>query len=65
MPVMVYRACCPGSAMLAVAGYQLRENFTDVDAYVGPVSNAVIITLVLGYLWRVWRFKPPADRSES
>jgi membrane protein DedA with SNARE-associated domain len=52
------------TAMLAVAGYQLRENFTDVDAYVGPVSNAVIITLVLGYLWRVWRFKPPADRSE-
>lgn len=52
------------TAMLAVAGYQLRENFTDVDAYVGPVSNAVIITLVLGYVWRVWRFKPPADRSE-
>ena len=52
------------TAMLAVAGYQLRENFTDVDAYVGPVSNAVIITLVLGYLWRVWRYKPPADRSE-
>lgn len=46
------------TAMLAVAGYQLRENFGDVDRFVGPVSNAVIITLVIGYLWRVWRYKP-------
>ncbi|WP_205480993.1 VTT domain-containing protein [Sphingomonas arenae] len=46
------------TAMLATAGYQLRENFGDVDRFVGPVSNAVIITLVIGYLWRVWRYKP-------
>ena len=46
------------TAMLATAGYQLRENFGEVDKFVGPVSNAVIVTLLLGYLWRVWRYKP-------
>ena len=46
------------TAMLATAGYQLRENFGDVDRFVGPVSNAVIATLVLGYVWRVWRYRP-------
>ena len=50
------------TAMLATAGYQLRQNYGEIDSLIGPVSNAVIITLVLGYLWRVWRFKPPVDR---
>lgn len=50
------------TALLAGAGYQLRENFGEVDSYIGPVSNAIIVTLALGYLWRVWRYKPPAGR---
>jgi membrane protein DedA with SNARE-associated domain len=43
---------------LAFAGYRLREQFTEVDQWLGPVSNAIIVTLALGYLWRVIRYRP-------
>lgn len=46
------------TSALAYAGYQLRENFAEVDDWIGPVSNAVLATMVLGYLWRVIRFQP-------
>jgi membrane protein DedA with SNARE-associated domain len=45
------------TAMLAVAGYKLRENFGEIDQWLGPMSNAIIAVLVIGYLWRVVRFK--------
>lgn len=46
------------TTMLAFAGYRLREEFSEVDAWLGPVSNAILVTLALGYLWRVIRYKP-------
>jgi membrane protein DedA with SNARE-associated domain len=51
------------TAMLAGAGYILRERFHDIDKWLGPISNAIIVILVVGYLWRVVRFKPsrPVD----
>lgn len=47
------------TAMLAYAGFKLRENFTDVDEWLGPISNAILLTLAIGYLWRLWTFRPP------
>jgi membrane protein DedA with SNARE-associated domain len=45
------------TSALAYAGYKLREQFTEVDQWLGPVSNAILVTLVLGYLWRVIRYR--------
>ncbi|MEO7635253.1 MAG: DedA family protein [Sphingomicrobium sp.] len=41
------------TAVLAGAGFKLQENFTGIDEVVGPVSNAILIVLVVGYLWRL------------
>ncbi|GLR48384.1 alkaline phosphatase [Sphingomonas astaxanthinifaciens DSM 22298] len=46
------------TAALAYAGYTLRERFNEVDDWIGPVSNAILATMVLGYLWRVIRYRP-------
>ena len=51
------------TAMLAYAGYKLRENFSEIDEWLGPISNAILATMVVGYLWRLWTFKAPAERS--
>jgi membrane protein DedA with SNARE-associated domain len=42
------------TALLATAGFKLRENFSEVDQYVGTASNAIIAVLVAGYIWRLW-----------
>ena len=42
------------TALLAGAGYKLGENYHDIDAVIGPASNAILALLALGYLWRVW-----------
>jgi membrane protein DedA with SNARE-associated domain len=42
------------TALLATAGFKLRENFSEVDQYVGTASNAIIAVLVAGYFWRLW-----------
>lgn len=47
------------TAMLAFAGYKLRENFGEIDEWLGPVSNAILVTLAAGYLWRLWTYQPP------
>jgi membrane protein DedA with SNARE-associated domain len=46
------------TSALAVAGYKLREQFKEVDVLLGPVSTAIIVTLAVGYLWRVIRYRP-------
>jgi membrane protein DedA with SNARE-associated domain len=43
---------------LAFAGYRLREEFKEVDEWLGPVSTAIIVTLAIGYVWRVIRYRP-------
>jgi membrane protein DedA with SNARE-associated domain len=43
---------------LAVAGYLLGQNYTEVDRYLGPVSTGIIVVLVLWYLFRVITWKP-------
>jgi membrane protein DedA with SNARE-associated domain len=49
------------TTILATAGYRLRENFTDIERVIEPVSNAVLVTLVAAYLWRLLRHK--SDQS--
>ena len=46
------------TTLLAVAGYVLGQNYTEVDKYLGPVSTGVIAVLVLYYLYRVFTWKP-------
>ena len=42
------------TTLLAAAGFKLRENYGDIDQWVGSASNAVLIVLAAGYLWRLW-----------
>jgi len=46
------------SAALAGAGYALGSQFSDVEKILGPLSTVVIALIVIGYLWRIWRWKP-------
>jgi membrane protein DedA with SNARE-associated domain len=45
------------TALLAGVGYKLRENFTEIDQYLGPASNAVLVVLASAYLWRLLTHK--------
>lgn len=42
------------TALLAFAGYQLGSNFEEIDEFLGPISTAIIVTLLLAYVWRLW-----------
>jgi len=42
------------TTILAAAGYKLQENVSDVERMIGPASNAVLLVLLGGYLWRLW-----------
>jgi membrane protein DedA with SNARE-associated domain len=53
------------TALLAGAGFKLGESYDRIDDVIGPASNAVLITLAAGYLWRVWthrNYKPPREK---
>ncbi|HEX6218713.1 MAG TPA: DedA family protein, partial [Sphingomicrobium sp.] len=53
--------------LLATAGYKLQENVGEVEQFIGPVANAVIIVLAAGYVWRLLTHKndPVDDRKSS
>lgn len=46
------------SGALAGAGYVLGSQFKDVEKIIGPASTAVMAFIVIGYLWRLLRWKP-------
>lgn len=46
------------SAALAGAGYVLGTQFADVEKILGPLSTAIIVLIVLGYIWRLARWNP-------
>jgi len=46
------------TALLGLAGYMLGKRFAEVDAVIGPISTAVIVVIVLGYVWRLITWKP-------
>lgn len=43
---------------LGAAGYLLGTQFSEVERYLGPVSTAIMVAIVISYLWRVIRFQP-------
>lgn len=49
------------SAALAGVGYFLGQQFEEVERIMGPLSTAIIAAILLGYLWRLWRWKPNAE----
>lgn len=52
------------SAALAGAGYVLGSQFADVEKILGPLSTVVIALIVIGYIWRLVRWKPtPGDAN--
>ena len=54
------------TALLAFAGFKLGENYTDIDALLGPASNAIMVVLLMGYIYRVWTHRdvdPDDDAS--
>lgn len=44
------------TALLAGAGYLLESNFELIGQYMNPLSNIVVIGLILGYIYRVVTF---------
>lgn len=46
------------TAFLTVLGFLLGQNYAVVEAYVGPVSNAIIVVILAFYVYRVVTFDP-------
>ena len=42
------------TALLAFAGFKLGERYDQIDDLLGPASNAIMVVLLLGYIYRVW-----------
>lgn len=59
VPFLVYSAAGTvlWTTLLGLAGYALGDQYQQVSGYVGPVSNAVIASLVAWYLYRVATFR--------
>lgn len=51
------------TALLGLAGYSMGKTFKEVDNFVGPIAIAVMVVIVLGYVWRLITWKP--DKSEG
>jgi membrane protein DedA with SNARE-associated domain len=53
--------------LLASAGYKLEENVGEVQTFIGPVANAILVVLAAGYVWRLLTHKvePDEDTNES
>ena len=49
------------TSLLAFAGYKLRENYADIDQWIEPLSNIVLLMLIGGYAWRLFTHKVDAD----
>jgi membrane protein DedA with SNARE-associated domain len=54
------------TALIAYAGFKLGENYTDIEKIIGPAANAILVVLVVGYVYRVWthRHMPLEDASK-
>lgn len=44
------------TALLAGAGALLRQHFSAVNGFVGPISTGVLVVLLVAYVWRVLRW---------
>lgn len=46
------------TALLAGAGFRLRSDFEQVDQFLSPIANGVLVLIVLAYVWRLFTHKP-------
>lgn len=46
------------TAVLAGAGYRLKSDFHEVDQFIAPATDAILIVLAIGYVWRLLTFRP-------
>ena len=53
------------TALLAGAGYELGQNYGEIDKVLGPASTAIMVVLAAGYIYRVWTHRPTAAASEE
>jgi membrane protein DedA with SNARE-associated domain len=55
------------SAGLTLAGFGLGRQFSRVEDFLGPLSMAVIVLIVVAYIWRqlTWRKRHPADEHSG
>jgi membrane protein DedA with SNARE-associated domain len=51
------------TALLASAGFKMRQNYGEVDQWVGSASNAVLVVLATAYLWRLWTHRDPSKED--
>ena len=51
------------TALLATAGYRMRQNYGDMEQVVGTASNAVLVVLAAGYVWRLWTHRRPRQED--
>jgi len=52
------------SAALAGAGYALGSQFAEVEKILGPLSTVIIALIVIGYIWRLIKWKPKVQSSD-
>lgn len=50
------------TTLLALAGWALGRRFGQIETVIGPISTAVIVVIILGYLWRLWTWRPTGSR---
>jgi membrane protein DedA with SNARE-associated domain len=54
------------SGALAIAGYVLKQQFTEIETVLGPLSSIIIGLIVVAYVWRqlTWhkRHRPDGER---
>ena len=53
------------TALIAGAGYKLGEKYSDIEKVLGPAANAILVILVLGYIYRVWTHRHMAAEEMS
>jgi len=51
------------TALLASAGYKMRQNYGEMENWVGTASNAVLVVLAAGYVWRLWTHRHPRQED--
>ena len=59
MPVFVIFSAIGGAiwtAFLTIVGYMLGQNYAAIETYIGPVSNGIIVAIVVFYVYRVITF---------
>lgn len=53
------------TALLAMAGYLLGSRFVDIDGWLQPISNVIVVVAVIIYLYRVVTFNSAAARRAA